>query len=239
MTSLWRICSSALTLMVACAAGATVSGSVRLRDSKDPAVRKHMDYSGVVVWLERVNGPRPVPVAIKHARMLQKDKTFVPHILAIPVGSTVDFPNLDPIFHNAFSNYNGQIFDVGLYPPGTSRTVHFSRPGIVRVFCNIHANMSAVIAVVDTPWYDVTAHDGSFKFDQVPPGEYAVHVYHERATAATLDALTSRFTVRDEPVTLPPFAISESGYLSIPHKNKYGHDYPPPPDAAGSYPAVR
>ena len=72
--------------------------------------------------------------------MVQKDKTFTPHVLAIPVGATVEFPNFDPIFHNAFSNYDGKTFDLGLYAPGTSKSVVFSRPGIVRVFCNIHAD---------------------------------------------------------------------------------------------------
>ena len=100
--------------------------------------------------------------------MVQKDKTFTPHILAVPVGATVDFPNFDPIFHNAFSNYDGQVFDVGLYPPGTSRSVRFSRPGVVRVFCNIHASMSAVIAVLATPYFDTSKRDGKFEIRDVP-----------------------------------------------------------------------
>ena len=81
--------------------------------------------------------------------MLQKGKMFTPHILPIMTGTTVDFPNSDPIFHNAFSSYNGQIFDVGLYPPGTSKSVRFTRPGVVRVFCNIHPTMSAIILVLE------------------------------------------------------------------------------------------
>ena len=94
----------------------------------NPAVRKHKDYSGVVLWLEPV-GPRAPPARRpKHVQMKQKDKRFMPHVLAIPVGSTVDFPNLDPIFHNAFSNFSGQPFDVGLYPPGTSQERGCSGP---------------------------------------------------------------------------------------------------------------
>src|ERR1700730_819841 len=94
----------------------SVSGRVELRDSQDAAVRKHMDFSGVVVWLEPLNGlagPPAVAPAGAVARMVQKDKTFTPHVLPIRVGTSVDFPNFDPIFHNAFSNYNGKIFDVG------------------------------------------------------------------------------------------------------------------------------
>src|SRR6185295_18656305 len=132
------------------------SGRVELRDSLDTAVRKHMDFSGVVVWLEPANGsPAPVTPGAT-AKMIQKDKTFTPHVLPIRTGTSVDFPNFDPIFHNAFSNYNGRTFDVGLYPPGTSQRVPFTRSGIVRVFCNIHANMSAVIVVLNTPYFVTT-----------------------------------------------------------------------------------
>jgi plastocyanin len=220
--------------------GATVTGKVELRDSREQSVRKKMDYSGVVVWLEPLGANKelikPKPA---RAKMIQKDKTFSPHVLAIPVGATVEFPNFDPIFHNAFSNYNGKTFDLGLYAPGTSKSVVFSRPGIVRVFCNIHATMSAVIAVLETPYFDVSKPNGSFEITEVPPGDYRLQVFHERASAATLDALAQHVTVAADPIVLPPIAISESGYLAIPHRNKYGHDYPPPPDDSGVYPAVR
>jgi plastocyanin len=228
----------AVTLAIPLSAG-SVSGRVQLRDSKDAAVRKKMDYSGVVVWLQPMNGKASLP-APGHARMIQKDKTFTPHILAIAVGATVDFPNYDPIFHNAFSNYDGKVFDVALYPPGTSRSVVFSSPGIVRVFCNIHATMSAVIAVLDTPYFDTTKKDGSFTVPAVPAGEYRLHLFHERATAATLDAAERLVTVTEtENAALPLISISESGYIAEPHMNKYGHDYAPAPDDGGVYPAVR
>jgi plastocyanin len=219
--------------------GGGLRGRVELRDSKDAAVRKKMDFSGVVVWLEPVVGKAPLP-APGHARMIQKDKTFTPHILAVAVGATVDFPNFDPIFHNAFSNYDGKEFDLGLYPPGTTRSVVFPRAGIVRVFCNIHATMSAVIAVLDTPYFDTTKKDGSFEIQSVPPGEYRLHLFHERATAATLDAAQRRVTVMGtENAALPPIAISESGYIVEPHMNKFGREYAPAPDELGVYPAVR
>ena len=91
--------------------------------------------------------PRPAA----HAQIVQKNKKFSPHILAVTTGTTVDFPNNDPIFHNAFSNFEGKVFDIGLYPPGTSKSVRLDRPGVVRVFCNIHPTMSAIIAVLSTP----------------------------------------------------------------------------------------
>jgi plastocyanin len=238
MTWLLRTCFSLAVLAVQVHAGA-VGGRVELRDSKNAAVRKKMDFSGVVVWLEPVTGKAPLPAGA-HARMVQKDKTFTPHILAVPMGATVDFPNFDPIFHNAFSNYDGKVFDVGLYPPGSSRSVLFSRPGIVRVFCNIHETMSAVIAVLDTPYFDTSKKDGSFQIQTVPGGEYRLHVFHERATAATLEAAERRVTVATaDNLTLPAIPISESGYLATPHMNKFGHDYPPATDERGIYPAVR
>ncbi len=237
MTWLSLICFS--VLFTAQAIAGAVSGKVELRDSRDPGVRKQKDYSGVVVWLEPVAGTVPAAAKNRHARMVQKDKTFTPHVLAVLVGTTVDFPNFDPIFHNAFSNYNGQLFDVGLYAPGTSRGIRFGRPGIVRVFCNIHATMSAIIAVLDTPWFTVSDKSGAYTIPDVPPGDYTIHVFHERATAVTLDGLTKRLTVRTDPVSLPVIPVSESGYLSIPHKNKFDREYPPAADSGGVYPAVR
>jgi plastocyanin len=243
MISRWHTFFSLATLAALPCAAAAVTGKVELRDSREASVRKKMDFSGIIVWLEPLGSKqelaKPALVKTAHARMVQKDKTFSPHVLAITVGATVEFPNFDPIFHNAFSNYDGKTFDLGLYAPGTSKSVVFSRPGIVRVFCNIHATMSAVIAVLETPYFDVSKPNGSFEIADVPAGDYRLHVFHERATSATLDALERRVTVAGERLVLPAIAISESGYLAIPHSNKYGHDYPSAPDDSGVYPAVR
>jgi hypothetical protein len=239
MTLPLRTCFSIAAIFAAPLYASSVAGRVELRDSKDAAVRKKMDFSGVVVWLEPTNGKARLPPP-GHARMIQKDKTFTPHVLAVPMGTIVDFPNFDPIFHNAFSNYDGKQFDVGLYPPGTSQSVPFSRPGIVRVFCNIHETMSAVIAVLDTPYFDISKKDGSFQIQNVPSGEYRLHVFHERATAAILGAAERRVSVAGtESLALPTISISESGYLATPHMNKFGHVYPPSADEQGVYPAVR
>ena len=102
----------------------------------------------------------------------------------------------------------------------------FHREGIVRVFCNIHPAMSAVIVVLRTPYFDVTGADGSYRIHDVPAGEYTLKVFHERATEATLDALSRRISVGVDNVTVPAFAVSEAGYIALPHKNKYGRDYP-------------
>jgi len=212
---------------------ATVTGHVGLVFSQDPNVRKHLDYYGVVVWLEPLDVALTLPRA-RHAEMVQKNKMFIPHVLAITVGTTVDFPNHDPIFHNAFSNYNGQIFDVSLYPPGSSRSITFQREGVVRVFCNIHPAMSAVIVVLRSPYFCVSGKNGSLQIAGVPPGSYRMHVFHERATDHTLNALTRIVEVTNDGAQLPPISVSESGYLQLPHKNKYGKDYPAAADS-GSY----
>ena len=251
MTSRWRIFSSgpgqaeclshpacaaaaalvrtaALALVLAATSfAAAVNGRAALADSREASVRKSRNFSGVVVWLEPVSRT-PAPAAPPaRARMLQKDKRFVPHVLAVPVGATVDFPNLDPIFHNAFSNFSGQPFDVGLYAPGSNRSVTFRHAGIVRVFCNIHSTMSAVIAVLPSPWVAVTDPGGAFRIAAVPPGEYRLHFFHERALPETLDRLERRVTVGETPLELPPVTISETGYIPGPHLNKHGQPYPP------------
>ncbi|MGI8742823.1 MAG: hypothetical protein ACR2NN_09685 [Bryobacteraceae bacterium] len=228
-----------MPLIVCQMTAATVSGRVELRDSRDPAVRKKMDFSGVVISLKPVNGAVPVRLGNARARMIQKNKTFTPHVLAITVGTRVAFPNLDPIFHNAFSSYSGQIFDVGLYPPGSTRAVHFTREGVVRVFCNIHSSMSAVIVVLATPYFETTNRGGLFEIRDVPPGDYVMYVFEERASDATLNGLERRITVPASNLELPTIPVSESGYLPIPHKNKYGRDYRKETDDHTIYPAVR
>src|SRR5215831_1987146 len=209
----WLICSS---VAAGLAMAAVVSGEVELTNSKDANVRKRKDYSGVVIWLEPVDRAAPLPPP-KHVDMLQKDKMFQPHVLAVSLGSTVDFPNLDLIYHNAFSNFNGQPFDVGLYAPRTTKGVLFKHPGIVRVFCNIHSTMSAIIAVLTTPWYTVTPPNGKYTIANVPPGEYNLRIFHERAQENNLRFLEHPISVPEGGLTLPLISITETGYNPAPH----------------------
>jgi plastocyanin len=225
-------------LLAAPAPGGTITGSVQLIGSRDSAVRKNHDYSGVVIWLERSDG-EVLPLQPKTAQMAQRKKTFVPHVLAVPVGTTVSFPNFDPIFHNVFSNFKGPVFDVGLYPPGNDQRVRLSRPGIVRVFCNIHPTMSAIIAILNTPYIAVSKSDASFRVDEVKAGEYRLHVFHERATEETLKSLERTVTIGSDPVSLGLLEISETGYIAILHKNKFGNDYPTVVADHPMYPAAR
>jgi plastocyanin len=218
-------------------AGVTVAGSVQLVDSRDQNVRNKRDYSGVVIWLERPGAP--LEATPRTVRVVQKQKRFSPHLVAVPVGSTVDFPNYDPIFHNAFSNFSGQPFDVGLYAPGTSQKVRFVREGVVRVFCNIHPTMSAVIVVVRTPYIAISDKEGRFSIAGVEPGEYRLRVFHERSSDQTLRGLERKVQVIGSQVGLPPIVVSESGYIVSPHKNKYGKEYPPVIEDNTTYPAGR
>lgn len=217
----WRLltCSS---LLCAIASGAAVTGTVRLSGTD------RRDRSGVVIWLEPAGaGDSAVGIGRARARMEQRGKRFIPHVVAIQAGSEVEFPNDDPIFHNAFSNFSGQVFDLGLYAPGDNRAVRFTRPGVVRVFCNIHPSMSAVIVVLRHPWFAVSNRAGAFKILDVAPGEYELRVFHERATEATLEGLVRRITVGNVGMALAPLEISETGWVETPHKNKYGREYPP------------
>ena len=176
-----------LILIPALSLAATATGKVTV---ESPSA-KQKDNSGVVVWFEPIAGkpdwkPAAAPV------MLHKNKTFLPHVLPIVVGTKVAFPNKDPFFHNAFSNYDAQIFDVGLHAPGTTRDFTFTRPGVVRVFCNIHPNMSAVILVLSTPYFAVSDAAGNLTLPVLPPGEYRQQVFHERVAADALKALERR-----------------------------------------------
>ena len=111
--------------------------------------------------------------------MDQRNRTFIPHVMAIQLGTRVEFPNHDTVFHNVFSYREGKRFDLGLYPVGTMRVVNFDQPGLVRIFCNIHSNMSAFIWVLENPYFAVTDRSGRFRIADVPAGERVVRIWHE------------------------------------------------------------
>ena len=202
---------------------ANVTGKVAVTDSK---LAREKDDSGVVVWLDPVAGAAPAtPPAT--ASVAHKKKTFVPHVVALRTNSKVAFPNLDPFFHNAFSNYDGQIFDVGLRPPGSTPEVTFTRPGIVRLFCNIHPTMSAIIVVLPNDWLAVTGSSGQYTISGVPPGDYQLSIFHERALPENLRFLEHRITVPSSGLVLPLISISETGFIAAPHMNKFNRPYPP------------
>jgi plastocyanin len=136
------------------------------------------EFDRMVVILEGGASASLPPVTVV---LDQRDSHFDPDLIIVPVGSTVQFPNMDPIFHNVFSLSKAQTFDLGFYPQGQSRAVKFNRPGIVQVYCHIHANMYAAIVVTASPWYGKPSADGSFSWSNVPAGHYRLSAWHKIA----------------------------------------------------------
>ena len=197
---------------------------------------KPTDNANAVVWLTPLSGsaaPRThIPDASRHRfRLMQKNKRFTPHILVVPVGSAVEFPNLDPFFHNVFSLFDGKRFDLGLYEAGTTRTVNFNAAGISYIFCNIHPEMSAVVVVLNTPYYGASNGTGEVSIPGIPPGRYELNVWHERCLPDTLKSAAREVVVSDSSWSLGEIHITQSGDLLKNHKNKYGRDYETPPNA--------
>jgi hypothetical protein len=179
-----------------------------------------------------VGGTVP-PAPAQHPQLVQKNKHFEPHLLVVPVGSVVEFPNRDPFFHNVFSLFDGKRFDLGLYEAGTTRLVHFDKPGICYIFCNIHSEMSAVVVVLDTPYYGIANSSGAVTIAGVPPGRYTVHVWDERALPQSLAKLAREVVVSDDG-SLGTIHIAETD-LPLAHKNKYGRDYDKPVPSSPVY----
>ncbi len=128
------------------------------------------------VWLSGGIQAAELP---RNAVIDQRGKTFEPHVLVVPRGTTVAFLNNDTVLHNVYAQFDAKRFDLGLYPKGQIKRQLFDKVGVVSVRCNIHAQMSAYILVVDTPYYAVTDKDGRFKFSAVPPGTYRLQLWHE------------------------------------------------------------
>jgi plastocyanin len=144
-----------------------------------PAIRVGQEHERSVVYLDSAPRGAFEQTGAGHAVMDQRNETFVPHVLAITTGTTVDFRNTDRIFHNVFSLSRVKPFDLGRYATGHSKPVRFDTPGIVRVFCEIHSHMNAFILVFSHPFFAVTDDDGSYRIDNVPPGTYSVVAWNE------------------------------------------------------------
>ena len=144
--------------------------------------RESHPLDNVVLYLASSVTLRGAAPSIGHAvpALRQSGERFVPHVLPILAGTTVEFPNDDPIFHNVFSLSHTRSFDLGRYPRGSSRSVTFARTGVVQVFCHIHADMSGYIVVLDNPFFVVPDTLGSFALDGIPAGDYTIVAWHER-----------------------------------------------------------
>ncbi len=194
-------------------AAATVSGRLQIVEKGG---RSASDMSEAVVWIDGVKAKPPSGKAV----VTMKGKQFIPRVVAVGVGSTVEFPNEDPIFHNVFSVSGENRFDLQLYKRPKSGARTFNRPGVVRVYCNIHPQMSAIVVVSDSPYYAKAAKDGSFALEGVPPGSYTLRAWHERGGEAALPV-----TVGADGAAGLALKLDGSNYKRLPHKRKDGSDY--------------
>jgi plastocyanin len=198
--------------------------------------QKALTHGNAVLWLTPEPGVTRASiepaVTPGHFRMEQKNKSFHPHLLVVPLGSTVEFPNLDPFFHNVFSQFNGKRFDLGLYEAGSTRVVHFDHEGVSYIFCNIHSQMAAVIVTVHTPYFAVATRSGIIQVHDVPPGDYEIHLWAEGGDPKALQDLSHRIHVGPSQHDLGTLQVYVTGSLAE-HKNKFGEDYRP--DAAQTY----
>jgi plastocyanin len=212
---------------VSLAQSVTATGRVELTGAPSP---RTADLSDAVVWLNRFGDATEIqaPRSQRRLRLVQKSKSFSPHVLVVQVGEPVEFPNSDPFFHNVFSLFEGKRFDLGLYEAGTSRTVVFDRPGISYIFCNIHPEMSAVVVALRTPYYGISDRKGVITISNMPRGRYEMHVWDERALPEDLSALTRTLEISESAHTLGVLRLAEQRSALLSHKNKYGQDYENP-----------
>jgi plastocyanin len=146
---------------------ATISGEVHLSRGRTA--------SNAVVFLEGLERAKP----LENAVVDQRERRFIPHISIVTVGTTIQFPNHDTVFHNVFAEFDAKKFDLGMYPRGSSKTQRFDKPGLVALFCSVHSEMSAYVMVVDTPYYAKADDKGHFVIKGVPRGEYTLRAWHE------------------------------------------------------------
>ncbi len=224
-------CILLLGCVLAAAQDVELKGKVQLTKNG----RQVNDASKVVIWLTPL-GTTPAPElplqqSSQIPKLVQKNKSFQPSLLVIPAGGKVEFPNRDPFFHNVFSLFDGKRFDLGLYESGTTQFVQFDKPGISFIFCNIHAQMSAVVIALNTPYYAISNRRGDVSIGDVVPGRYHMHVFHPSVAPDALHAAEREITVTPGDTFLGTFSLAESD-LDLAHKNKYGRDYDrPDPDS--------
>lgn len=169
-----------------------------------------------IVYAEPLGGP---PVRPGTYTLSQRNKTFAPRVLPVPVGSTVRFPNDDLIFHNVFSLSRPNPFDLGLYRAGTSQSRVFRTPAVYRVFCNIHPQMTAIVLVVPTSYFAEVDAFGSYTLD-LPAGRYRLSAWSERAQPSSVD-----LTVGSTALAAGNLQLDESRFVQVPHRNKFGQQY--------------
>jgi plastocyanin len=162
------------------------------------------EMRNVVLYVQRASVPDGF--APQRATVKQSDEQFVAHVTPVYRGATVDFPNTDDVFHNVFSLSSAKTFDLGRYPKGSSKSVVFDKSGTVQVFCHIHSDMSAIVLVLDNPFFAVPTDNGHYLIDDVPPGDYTVVGWHERIkpVTRTIHVVAGETTKLDFNIPIPP-----------------------------------
>jgi hypothetical protein len=179
-----------------------------------------------VIWLDPMPGTAVAPFDPRgHYALLQKSRTFLPHLQIIPVGAVVTFPNGDPFFHNVFSLFDGKRFNLGLYEAGSSRSVTFTRAGVSYIFCNIHPEMSAVIIALNTPLYAIADAKDTLALRDVPPGNYTLHIWIEGVPQSFLDRLNRQLRLAAGIVDLGTDGAPIAPIGAGSHMNIYGKAY--------------
>jgi plastocyanin len=220
MKRLLLIAAAALAVTAGLSA-APINGKVMFmsRRGQNPVLNE------TLVWLEPAGKAWKKPAA--PFTMTTRSKTFLPHVLAVPAGSTISFPNEDPIAHNLFSLTPGNTFDLGVYRRGAGKTHKFDAPGTVNIYCNVHPNMSAVVHVMSTPFYGFTDANGNYSFD-VPAGKYRVTAWNEQGGTSAASDLEVKADGSVAGATL--LTIDGRNFRVSQHKNKFGQTYRPPKD---------
>ena len=194
----------------------TITGTVDLRDADGKA---REDRSWVLVFLESTQAPAPVPNLRQDPRVSQSGREFHPRVLPVTVGTRVQFPNDDTIFHNVFSLSKAAPFDLGIYEPGNSASVLMTRTGLVKVYCNIHPEMAASIVVLANPWFALTDRSGRFVVCGVPDGEYALRAWNDMGAESRQAISVTGGRVHEANIQL-----AETSRVFA-HNNKYGKPY--------------
>lgn len=196
-------------------AGVPLTGRLTVLET---ANRSADDVGHAVVWLDM---RRRIPVRPDTVDILTSDKEFRPRVVVVPTGSYVRFPNNDPFNHNVFSRSDAAVFDLGLFGRGEVRGKAMTRPGVVNVYCNVHARMSGFVVVRDNPFFAQPSADGSFIIAGVPPGRYTLHAWHERAK----EPVTQDVTVGPQGLSGVRVQLDARGYEWEPHLDKFGKPY--------------
>ena len=224
---------SAAMLALACGllAGAAEAGDIRVAVSVLTPEKKTVPGAGAVVWIVDAAAAKQAAASPSvRPKIASKSKRFDPHVAVVPAGGTVQFPNLDGIYHNVFSLSEKARFDLGLYRNGASRTMTFESPGTVKIYCNIHPQMAAVLVVIDGAIWTQAGEDGTAVLSRVPAGRATVRVWDEKG-----GDFTGVVDVRETGAAPLAVAFDGSQWREAGHKNKYGKDYPPPDDDGNRY----